>query len=136
MVKRWPHFRARYRYNLKVLAQVIRESKQRGQHPVIVDLPRNMPIIGHLLDTPMRLYHDGCRALARRLGVPYLQFQWRTGLKNRDFSDLWHTIPTGKVKWQKELGAATVRLLRQVRDPRRAAPAPSPTVDPSPAAAR
>ena len=126
MVKRWPHFRARFRYNLRVLAQIVRECKARGQHPVIIDLPRNMQIIGRLLDRPMDMYHDGCRALARRYGIPYVQFQWRTGLTNRDFSDLWHTVDTGKVKWQKQLSATTVHLLRKYGIPAEPTPSPSP----------
>jgi hypothetical protein len=130
MVKRWPNFRERYRYNLRVLASVCRDSLARGQHPVIIDLPRNMAIIGHLLDQPLRLYHRGCRKIAERLGIPYVQFQSSTGLTNKDFSDLWHTVASGKVKWQRALAATTARLIKQYGiGP---APSPSPTPEPSP----
>lgn len=130
MRERWPHFRAHYRYNLRVLARVIKASKARGQHPVIVDLPRNMPIIGHQLDRPKRLYHLGCRALAKRYDIPYFQFQGRTRLTNRDFSDLWHTIASGQVKWQRELSVTTARLLKRYEVA--PGPTPTPTASPSP----
>ena len=126
MVKRWPHFQDRYRYNLRALARTCRDSLARGEHPVILDLPRNMDIIGHRLDQPLRLYHRGCRAIAQRLGIPYIQFQSSTGLTNKDFSDLWHTVPSGKVKWERALAATTARLLKQYG----VGPAPSPPSQP------
>ena len=132
MVQRWPHFRERYRYNLRVLANACRDSLARGQHPVIIDLPRNMDIIGHQLDQPLHLYHRGCRAIAERLGIPYVQFQSSTGLTNRDFSDLWHTVPSGKVKWQRALAATTARLIRQYGIGPAPSPSPEPTSEPSP----
>ena len=134
MVKRWPHFRDRYRYNLRVLAGVCRDTLAKGGHPVILDLPRNMDIIGHQLDRPLRLYHQGCRAIAERLGIPYVQFQESTGLTNRDFSDLWHTVPSGKVKWQRALAATTARLIRQygIGPAPSPSPSPGPTEEPSP----
>lgn len=128
MVERWPHFRERYRYNLRVLTDACRVSLARGQHPVIIDLPRNMDIIGHLLDRPLQLYHRGCRAIADRLGIPYVQFQTSTGLTNRDFSDLWHTVPSGQVKWQRVLAATTARLIGRYG----IGPAPSPSPSPEP----
>ena len=95
---------------------------------MIIDLPRNMDIIGHLLDQPLHLYHRGCRAIAERLGIPYVQFQSSTGLTNKDFSDLWHTVPSGQVKWQRALAATTARLVRQYD----IGPAPSPSPSPEP----
>jgi hypothetical protein len=134
MVKRWPHFEDRYRYNLRALARICRGSLSRGEHPVILDLPRNMDIIGHRLDQPLRLYHRGCRAIAERLGIPYVQFQSSTGLTNKDFSDLWHTVPSGKVKWEHALAATTARLLKQygIGPAPSPPPSPQPTPEPSP----
>jgi hypothetical protein len=134
MVKRWPHFRDRYRYNLRVLTTICRRSLARGQHPVIIDLPRNMGIIGHRLDRPLQLYHRGCRAISQRLGIPYVQFQSSTGLTNKDFSDLWHTVPSGKVKWERALAATTARLLKLygIGPAPSPSPSPEPTTQPSP----
>ena len=130
MIKRWPYFRKRFRYNLGVLERVCRRSLARGQHPVIIDMPRDMQIIGDLLDRPLRRYHRGCRALAERLGIPYVQFQASTGLTNRDFSDLWHTVKSGQIKWQSKLSATTAMLLKKYD----VGPAPSPSASPSPPA--
>jgi len=130
MVKRWPNFAARWRFNMTVLERTCQDCLARGQHPVIIDLPRNMRIIGHQLDEPLHIYHRGCRRIASSLGIPYVQFQASTGLSDRDFSDLWHTVPSGKVKWQKALAATTVRLL--VRYGIEPAPSPTPSATPSP----
>jgi hypothetical protein len=132
MVKRWPNFRERWRWNLRALERVCRRSLERGQHPVIIDLPRNMQIIGRLLDRPMGMYHRGCRDLARKLGIPYVQFQSSTGLTNRDFSDLWHTVESGQVKWERALAATTARLVKRYGIGPAPTPSPSPSAEPSP----
>ena len=132
MVKRWPNFQRRWRYNLRVLERVCRRSLDRGQHPVIIDLPRNMQIIGRLLDRPMGMYHRGCRDLAKKLGIPYVQFQSSIGLTNRDFSDLWHTVKSGKVKWERELAATTARLIKRYGIGPAPTPSPSPSAEPAP----
>ncbi len=128
MQERWPYFLRNYRYNLGVLDSAVRRSLARGQHPVIIDLPRNMAIMGHQLDGPLRIYHAGCRAIAKRYGVPYVQFQGRLALTSRDFRDLWHLLPTSRMKWQRELSKTTAALLRRYR--LRPTPSPSPSVDP------
>jgi hypothetical protein len=132
MVKRWPNFRKRWRWNLRALERVCRRSLDRGQHPVIIDLPRNMQIIGRLLDRPMRIYHHGCRDLADKLGIPYVQIQSRARLTNRDFSDLWHTVESGQIKWERELAATTARLIARYGFGPAPTPSPSPSAEPSP----
>jgi len=73
----------------------------------------------------------GCRELARRHNIPWIHFQGRTGLKNRDFSDLWHTIRSGQIKWQKELAPTTARLLDRYGIVTGLDPLPTPTPSPS-----
>ena len=130
MVRRWPSFEARWRSNMTVLRSICVDCLARGQHPVIIDLPRNMQIIRHQLDEPLHLYHRGCRRIATSLGIPYVQFQSSTGLTDQDFADLWHTVASGKAKWQQVLAITTERLL--VRYGIQPAPSPSPTPTPSP----
>jgi hypothetical protein len=96
-------------------------------------MPRNMQTIRRLLDRPMGMYHRGCRDLARKLGIPYVQFQSSTGLTNRDFSDLWHTIESGQVKWERALAATTARLVKKYGIGPAPTPSPSPSAEPSPA---
>lgn len=106
-----PVFRERYAYNLGVLAQLIQECKRCGQHPVLLDLPRDMPIIGHALDAPIATYHAGCSALAERYDIPWVNFVGRARLVNGDLRDLWHLVEPGRAKWQRLLSDRTVTLL-------------------------
>ena len=99
---------------------------------MIIDLPRNMQIIGRRLDRPMRMYHRGCRDLAKKLGIPYVQIQSRARLTNRDFSDLWHTVESGQVKWERELAATTARLIKRYDIGPAPEPSPPPSAEPSP----
>jgi hypothetical protein len=129
--ERWPQFQRNHRYELGVLESAVRLSLERGQHPVIIDLPRNMAIIGHQLDRPLALYHAGCRAIAKRNGIPYVEFQSQVAVGNRDFRDLWHLLPQSRHKWQRQLSLVTAKLLGQYG----LRPGPAPSQSPSAPAA-
>ena len=116
--ERWPQFQRNHRYDLGVLESAVRLSLKRGQHPVIIDLPRNMAIIGHQLDRPLALYHEGCRAIARRNG-------------NQDFRDLWHLLPQSRYKWQRQLSQVTASLMKRYHMGATPSPSPSPSTSPS-----
>jgi hypothetical protein len=130
--ERWPQFQRNLRYELSVLQSAVRQSIERGQHPVIIDLPRNMAIIGHQLDRPLALYHAGCRAIARRNGVPYVEFQDQVKLGNQDFRDLWHLLPQSRYKWQRQLSLVTASLLKHYHLKPGPSPSPSATATAAP----
>ena len=131
MQQRWPAFLKNYRYELGVLESAVRLSLKKGQHPVIIDLPRNMAIMGHQLDRPLSIYHAGCRAIARRNGIPYVQFQSQVNVGNRDFRDLWHLLPTSRIKWQRQLSTTTASLMKRYHMGATPSPSPSPSTSPS-----
>src|SRR5665647_2922106 len=72
MRQRYPVFTERYAANLAQLDKLIALCKQRGYHPVVLDLPRNMEVIGDAFDAPIRQYQDGCRDLAAQHAVPFI----------------------------------------------------------------
>jgi hypothetical protein len=130
LTERYPVFQERYSYNLGVLERLIRLCLRRGLHPVMLDLPRDMAFIGHALDAPITRYHRGCRALAREYDVPFVNFIGSAQLVNRDFSDLWHLVEPGRVKWQALLSERTVQLLQRYGIGTTPIPDLSPLVDP------
>jgi hypothetical protein len=132
--ERWPQFLHNCRYELGVLENTVRLSLKRGQHPVIVDLPRNMAIIGHQLDRPLAAYHAGCRAIARRNHIPYLQLQDRIAVGNQDFRDLWHLLPQSRHTWQRQLSLTTAKLLKRYELGPGPVPSPSPSASAAPTA--
>lgn len=126
--RRYPVFKARYAYSLGQLERLIRACKRRGFHPVMLDLPRNMAVIGDAFDRPIQRYHRGCKALAAKYDVPFVNFVRAARLVNRDFFDLAHLVEPGRVKFQRLLSDKTVRLLGRYD----MVPDPEPTVSPSP----
>jgi hypothetical protein len=135
MQQRWPAFLRNYRYELGVLESAVKLSLKKGQHPVIIDLPRDMAIMGHQLDRPLGIYHAGCRAIARRNGIPYVQFQDQANVGNRDFRDLWHLLPTSRMKWQRQLSTTTASLMKRYHMGATPSPSPSPSPSTSPSPA-
>ncbi len=125
--RRYPVFTARCKYNLGQLERLIRVCKRRGFHPVMLDLPRNIAVIGDAFSRPIARYHRGCKALAREYDIPFVNFVRAAGLVNRDFFDLAHLVEPGRVKFQRLLSDKTVRLLKRYG----MAPEPSPTPTPT-----
>jgi len=126
---RYPEFKTYYSSELAVLSKLIRTCKQRGLHVALVDLPRDLPVIGSALDAPVSLYHDGCSALAKRWGVPWLHFDGAAHFADRDFFDIFHLVEPGRVKYQSILSDKTIHLLKKYHMPK---PQPSPSPSPSP----
>lgn len=125
MLERWPHFRVNYAYNIDVLRRIIEACRRRGLRPVLLDLPRDIPIIGRSFDVPVGMYRSGCERLARRYHIPFLHFVGGIGLTNRDYFDIFHTVETGRVKYQRMLSDKTIKLLERYGMTPAASPAPS-----------
>ena len=125
---RWPRFRARYQYNIGVLESVVRECLARGLRPVLVDLPRDLAIIGRSLDEPVATYKAGCKRISTKYRIPWLTFVRSAGLKSGDFFDLFHLVEPGRVKYQRLLSQKTVHLLEKYGlDTPQPTPTPTPT---------
>jgi len=132
MKRRYPVFKARYTYNLEQLDRLIRACQHRGFHPVMLDLPRNMAVIGDAFYRPIQRYHQGCRALAKKYDIPFVNFVREARLANRDFFDLAHLVEPGRVKFQRLLSDRTIRYLRRYGMVPEPSPTTSPSVGPSP----
>lgn len=131
---RWPEFQANYDYNLGVIESIVRTCLNRGLNPVLVDLPRDLPIIGHAFDQPVAMYKDGCARLAARYQIPWLTFVAASGFVDHDFFDLFHLVEPGRAKYQEQLSTRSVRLLKKfgLDEPPTPTPTPTPTVTPTP----
>jgi hypothetical protein len=129
MTSRWPEFKAHYSYNLGVVESVVRLCQERGLHPVLLDLPRDLPIIGHSFDAPVATYKAGCKRLAAKYHIPWLTFVSAAHFVDRDFFDIFHLVEPGRVKYQHLLSERTVKLLDKygLDDPEPPEPTPSPS---------
>ena len=130
--RRWPEFTARYADNLGSLESVIQACLARGLHPVLLDLPRDLAIIGHAFDQPVATYKKGCLWLSRKYGIPWLTFVKTANLKDSDYFDLFHLVEPGRVKYQKLLSQKTAQLLDKYGlDQPQPIPSPTPTATPT-----
>jgi hypothetical protein len=124
---RYPEFRAHFSSELVMLEKIIRACENRDLRVALVDLPRDLPVIGSAFKRPVARYHAGCAALARRHGVPWLHFNATARLRDRDFFDIFHLVEPGRVKFQSVLSDRTIRLLEKYDMPRPESPSPSPS---------
>ncbi len=113
LAKRYPEFKKNYASNLTTLEQLIVACKAQDLRPVLLELPRDTAIVEHSLDAPVARYTSGCRALAKKHGVPWVSFVSAARLPNADFYDLWHLVEPGRTVWQRFLSANTVGLLEK-----------------------
>ncbi len=110
---RYPIFQANYDTCRMMLERLIVVCKARGLHPVLVEEPRDMAIIGHALDAPISCYRSICRTLSVKYSIPFLSgFVEAANLTNGDFYDIWHIVQSGRVKWQRLLSEKTAELLQ------------------------
>jgi hypothetical protein len=109
---RYPPFKADYNGCAIRLERLIKVCKSRGLYPVLIDMPRNMQIIGHALDAPISRFRHTCSALKKKYSIPFVgDFNRSANLVNSDFFDNWHLVEPGRVKWQDLLSKKTEALL-------------------------
>ncbi len=108
-----PQFTARYGYNLTTLELVVEACLEHGLHPVLLDLPRDLDVIGHTLDGQVARVKAGCSMIAKAYGIPWVTPVKAAGLVDADYFDLWHLVEPGRVKYQARLAAKTASLLQR-----------------------
>lgn len=114
LATRYPAFRARYAYDYHQLDLLIAECKRLGLQPELVNLPFNDAIVRPGLDAPRARYAKGCRALAAKYHIHYYDFVGKVGFVSHDFVDLWHCVPTGRVKFQARLSRVIHTVIDEV----------------------
>jgi len=132
LAKRRPEFDAHFSYNLAVLDSVVRICREQGLYPVLVDLPRDLPIIGHSFDAQVAKYKAGCKRVAAKYQIPWFTFVAAARFVDRDFFDIFHLVEPGRIKYQHLLSEKTARLLEKYG---LADPQPTPTTTPAPSPA-
>ncbi len=109
--QRYPTFKRNLDFNLAMLEQLLIRCRERGLHPVLVELPNNRDLVGARLDHATTEYQIPAQALAAKYDVPYADFNQELALKNADFHDLSHLVEPGRVIWQRRLAQELVRLM-------------------------
>ena len=127
------------RSELGMLQKIIRACKRRHLRVALLDLPRDLPVIGSSFDGPVSRYHAGCASLARTWDVPWLHFNAAARFADRDFFDIFHLVEPGRAQvpehplGQDHPAAEEVPHAQAAAD---AVPVPSPSASPSPARRR
>ena len=108
----FPDYKKNLAFNLALLDEVVRRGKERGFNIVLVDLPYDRAVIGHSFDAALAMYKAPCRKIAKKYGIPYLDFNSQLNLTIKDFRDLSHLRPSGRKIWETELAHELVGLYR------------------------
>ena len=109
--RRYRMFRRNLSFNLAMLEQLLIRCRERGLHPVLVELPNNRDLIGPRFDYAVAQYQEPTQAMAVKYDVPYVDFNQELQLKSADFHDLSHLVEPGRVIWQRRLAQELVRLM-------------------------
>ncbi len=113
---RYPAFKANLARNAKDLETLVKACLKQGLHPVIIELPRNVKIIGRAFDPAVAAYEGAANRIAKANGLPpVVDFVARAHFRSTDFYDLWHSVEPGRLRWQRWLARETVRLVRRYR---------------------
>ena len=109
---RHPQFVANYKFNLAMLDELVKRSRERGFSVVLVELPRNVSLIGSMWNGVDRMYRPPTRAIAAKYGVPYVDVNREVRIPTADFSDYAHMLPAGRVIWENALARRLAALYR------------------------
>ena len=110
---KYPRFRQRYAGDNATLRELIELCQEKGYHPILVELPANLHIIGHAWDAARDRYRRGARTAAADYGIPYADFVAKIGLVSSDFVDVAHLVEPGRVKYQRRLSRLVVAKLKK-----------------------
>jgi len=110
LTKYYPAFEKVHRFDGQMLDGLIAEGQSRGLDMVIVELPWNRDIIGDKWAAAMGSARRTSQAIAAKYDVPYLDFNDQVDIPSKDFLDLSHLRPAGRVIWQSELARRLARL--------------------------
>ena len=113
LTRRYPVFQDRFAHSAEQLSILIDRCVERGFHPVMLNLPLNLKVIGHRMDKPRRRYRISSQAIGADHQVPWVNWLSTIRLVSRDFADNWHLVEPGRVKWQSRLTSLTVTLLKR-----------------------
>jgi len=113
LAERYPVFQQTNAANTAELDKLVEKCRSRKLHPVLLELPLNLDIVGTSLDDPRATYRAGARKIAARYDIPYLDFVADVKLANGDFYDNMHLVEPGRLKWQKRLSTEVVALLQE-----------------------
>jgi hypothetical protein len=109
---RHPQFVANEKFNVAMLDALVKRCRQRGFNVVLVELPRNLEVIGSLWDGVDAVYQPQVRTIAAKYDVPYLDFNRSVGLPSADFYDYAHLLAPGRVVWENALARRLAALYR------------------------
>jgi len=110
--ERYPAFERNRDVNLQVLEVLLARSRERGLNVVVVELPVNEAAVRGRFDAAQAEYQRPVRALAKRYGAPYVDFNDQLDLPSADFYDLSHLVEPGRVVWQRALASELARLMK------------------------
>jgi hypothetical protein len=125
MANQYPKLKYRWTYNLTELKLLLKLCNDRELHPVLLDMPRDMAIIGTAFNVPLQRYYTTCKAVAAQYHTAFVRLGGAAKLINTDFYDLAHLLKPGQVKWQRRLSISCVARLAK------AFPPPAPPATPS-----
>ena len=106
-----PLYCANAAYNQALLAEIVRRGRARGYAVALFEQPLGPEASGRAWESYLARYHADVKALARRLGVPYLNVSQQAHLRISDFADLFHLVNSGRDKWTPPFARALARVL-------------------------
>jgi hypothetical protein len=108
--------------NEALLEEAVTAARAKGFEVLLMEDSQNAGMVGDLFDPYKEMYRAVCDRLVAEQGAHYVNINRSAGLVNRDFYDLIHLLPSGRVKWQPRLANSLAEIFV---DHPPATPAPS-----------
>jgi len=110
--------------NAALLEETVKAARAKGFEVLLMEDSLNAGIVGDAFDPYKEKYREVCLRLVAEQGAHYVNINRSAALVNRDFYDLVHLLPSGRVKWQPRLANSLAQILT---DHPPIVPSPSPS---------
>jgi hypothetical protein len=104
-------FYRNFAFNAALLDEAVALARSKGYQVVLMEDSQNAAIVGGAFDPYKEKYRALCDRLVTDYGAHYVNLNRSAGLVNRDFYDLMHLLPSGRLKWQPRLGGRLGEVL-------------------------
>lgn len=119
-------------YSAALLAECVRLARAKGYEVLLMDCPQDAGVVRHAFDKYKAEYRPVCTQLVDTQGAHYANLNRTAHLVSGDFFDLYHLVPSGRVKWMPKLADTLAQIFTDHPPPALALlvaasrPAPSP----------
>lgn len=105
-------FSTNFEFSAALLGECVRLARHKGFEVLLMEGSLDTEVVGRAFADYQRRYRAACRKLVDRYDAHFVDLNPIADVRDSDFHDLYHLVPSGRAKWTPKLGASLARILK------------------------